>query len=133
MKDIFDALEKGHNEFLESLTDATAWGPSERMTRLQAQATELSNMGELLGRGLTEHMTKMSAVHKDRWQKSLSAYGKIAESMGEAQKNGRTHRRAPKLLERRRAADGADYGYAARARRYLHRARRSRMPAGSCL
>jgi hypothetical protein len=37
MKDIFDAFEKGQNEFLNSLNDATAWGPSESFTALQAQ------------------------------------------------------------------------------------------------
>jgi len=88
MKDIFDAFEKGQNEFLNSLHDATAWGPSEHLTRFQAQATELSNLTELMGRGLTQHLTKITEVHKERWQKSLSEFGKAAEDLGAAQKSG---------------------------------------------
>lgn len=88
MKDIFDAFEKGQNEFLNSLHDATAWGPSEQVTRFQAQATELSNLAELMGRGLTQHMTKITEAHKGRWQKTLSEFGKAVEDMGAAQKSG---------------------------------------------
>lgn len=88
MKDIFDAFEKGQNEFLNSLHDATAWGPSEQLTRFQAQATELGNLAELMGRGLTQHLTKITEVHKKRWQKSLSEFGKAAEDLGAAQKSG---------------------------------------------
>jgi len=88
MKDIFDAFEKGQNEFLNSLNDATAWGPSEQVTRLQAQATEVSNMAELMGRGLTQHLTKISEVHKERWQKSLADFGKAVDDIGTAQKGG---------------------------------------------
>ena len=88
MKDIFDALEKGQNEFLESLHDATAWGPSERFTALQAQATELSNLAELMGRGLTKHLTRISDDHKTRWQSNISEFGKAVEAMGGAQEKG---------------------------------------------
>lgn len=88
MKDIFDALEKGQNEFLNALHDATAWGPSQQVTRFQAQATELGNMAELMGRGLTKHMTGIMEHHKDRWQKSLSDFGKTMEDMATAQKEG---------------------------------------------
>ncbi|MEO0977650.1 MAG: DUF3141 domain-containing protein [Pseudomonadota bacterium] len=88
MKDIFDALEKGHNEFLHSLEDATAWSPSQRFTAWQAQAAEVSNMAELMGRGLTKHLTNMTDVHKTRWQDSLSAYGKAVEDMTRAQAQG---------------------------------------------
>ncbi|WP_029063600.1 DUF3141 domain-containing protein [Labrenzia sp. DG1229] len=88
MKDIFDALEKGHNEFLNSLHDATAWSSSQRFTALQAQATEISNMAELMGRGLTMHLTNMTDHHKSRWQESLSAYGKAFEDLTQAQSGG---------------------------------------------
>ncbi|WP_305986280.1 DUF3141 domain-containing protein [Roseibium sp. MMSF_3544] len=88
MKDIFDALEKGNNEFLHSLNDATAWSPSERFTALQAQATEISNMAELMGRGLSKHLTNITEVHKNRWQESLAAYGKAFEDLGRAQHDG---------------------------------------------
>ncbi|MEM8701720.1 MAG: DUF3141 domain-containing protein [Pseudomonadota bacterium] len=88
MKDIFDALEKGHNEFLHSLEDATAWSPSQRFTAWQAQAAEISNMAELMGRGLTKHLTNMTDVHKTRWQDSLSAYGKAFEDVTKAQAQG---------------------------------------------
>ncbi|MCK7615446.1 DUF3141 domain-containing protein [Roseibium sediminicola] len=88
MKDIFDAFEKGQNEFLNSLRDATAWGPSEQATRFQAQATELGNMAELMGRGLTKHMSSISEAHKDRWQQNMSDFGKAVESMSTAQKSG---------------------------------------------
>ncbi len=88
MKDIFEAFEKGHNEFLESLADATAWSPSDRITSLQAQASELSNLTELMGRGLGEHLTKMTSVHKERWQKNLAAFGDAMNAMGEAQQAG---------------------------------------------
>ena len=88
MKDIFDAFEKGQNEFLNSLNDATAWGPSEQVTRFQAQATELGNLFDLMGRGLTQHLTKISEAHKGRWQHSLAEFGKAAEDVGAAQKTG---------------------------------------------
>jgi hypothetical protein len=88
MKDIFDAFEKGHNEFLHSLQDATAWSPSQRVTAFQAQAAEISNMAELMGRGLAKHLTNISEVHKNRWQESLSAYGKALEGLGRAQSEG---------------------------------------------
>ena len=88
MKDIFDALEKGHNEFLHSLEDATAWSPSQRFTAWQAQASEISNMAELMGRGLTKHLTNITDVHKKRWQDSLSAYGKAVEDLTQAQAQG---------------------------------------------
>jgi len=89
MKDIFDAFEKGRNDFLSSLQDATAWGPSHRFIALQAQATELSNMTELISRGFATHLTAMTESHKARWQVSLAGIGKAAESMDEAQKTGR--------------------------------------------
>ncbi|WP_306143367.1 DUF3141 domain-containing protein [Roseibium sp. MMSF_3412] len=88
MKDIFDALEKGHNEFLQSLEDATAWSPSQRFTAWQAQAAEISNMAELMARGLTKHLTNITDVHKQRWQDSLSAYGKAFEDLTQAQAKG---------------------------------------------
>ncbi|GAB4523696.1 MAG: TerB family tellurite resistance protein [Roseibium sp.] len=88
MKDIFDALEKGQNEFLNSLHDATAWAPSEGYTRLQAQATELSNMADLMVHGLTRHLTTISEDHKNRWQQNLSAFARAAERMSEAQQSG---------------------------------------------
>jgi len=88
MKDIFDALEKGQNEFLNSLQDATAWGPSAQFTRMQAQTTEISNLVELMGRGLSKHLTNITEVHKDRWQKNMTAFGKAMEDMGTAQKDG---------------------------------------------
>ncbi|GAA0777364.1 DUF3141 domain-containing protein [Roseibium denhamense] len=88
MKDIFDAFEEGQNEFLNSLTDATAWTPSERFTALQAQATELSNLGELMGRGLTKHLTGITDNHKTRWQKSIADLGETMEAMAVQQKNG---------------------------------------------
>ncbi|MBN9669539.1 DUF3141 domain-containing protein [Roseibium aggregatum] len=88
MKDIFDAFEKGQNEFLNKLTDATAWTPSQRFTSMQAQATELSNLTELMGRGLSEHLTKMTHVHKDRWQKSTTALGDTLEQMQQAESVG---------------------------------------------
>lgn len=88
MKDIFDALEKGHNEFLHSLEDATAWSPSQRFTAWQAQASEISNMAELMGRGLAKHLTNITDVHKTRWQDSLSAYGKAFEDAARAQAQG---------------------------------------------
>jgi pimeloyl-ACP methyl ester carboxylesterase len=88
MKDIFDALEKGQNEFLNNLHDATAWAPSEGYTRLQAQATELSNMADLMVHGLTKHLTTISEVHKNRWQQNLAAFTEAVEKMGEAQQSG---------------------------------------------
>ncbi|MHA7773777.1 DUF3141 domain-containing protein [Roseibium sp. M-1] len=88
MKDIFDAFEKGQNEFLNSLQDATAWGPSDRITALQAQGTELSNLAELMSRGLTKHLTAISESHKTRWQTNLAGFGKAMEAMGEAQNAG---------------------------------------------
>jgi len=91
MKDIFDALEKGHNEFLNSLQDATAWGPSQQFTRFQAQVTEISNMAGLMGRGLSKHLTNITEVHKDRWQKNITAFGKAMEDLGTAQKTGAFH------------------------------------------
>ncbi|WP_395174592.1 DUF3141 domain-containing protein [Roseibium alexandrii] len=88
MKDIFDAFEKGQNEFLNSLNDATAWGPSERFTALQAQGTELSNLAELMGRGLSKHFEKITADHKGRWQLGLADMGKAVEDLSEGQRNG---------------------------------------------
>jgi len=88
MKDIFDAFEKGHNAFLNSLTDATAWAPSQQVTRFQAQMTELGNLAELMSRGLTKHLTRITEDHKGRSHKSLSDLGKAVEDMGAAQKNG---------------------------------------------
>ncbi|MET1414503.1 DUF3141 domain-containing protein [Roseibium sp. HPY-6] len=88
MKDIFDALEKGHNEFLHSLEDATAWSPSQRLTAWQAQATEISNMMELMGRGLSKHLNSINDDHKTRWQNSLAEYGKAIEDLAKAQGNG---------------------------------------------
>jgi len=88
MKDIFDAFEKGQNEFLNSLQDATAWTPSERFTALQAQGTELSNMADLMGRGLTMHLTHITETHKDRWQKTLAAMGEAVEKLSQTQKDG---------------------------------------------
>ncbi|MEM5584619.1 DUF3141 domain-containing protein [Roseibium sp. AS2] len=81
MKDMFDAFEKGRNEFLNSLSDSTAWTPSERFTALQAQATELSNLAELMGRGLGKNLTKITETHKSRWQKSLSDFNQAMENM----------------------------------------------------
>ncbi|WP_420411420.1 DUF3141 domain-containing protein [Roseibium sp.] len=88
MKDIFDALEKGQNEFLNSLNDATAWTPSERLTALQAQGTELSNLADLMGRGLTKHFEKISADHKGRWQLGLADMGKAVGDLTKAQQDG---------------------------------------------
>lgn len=88
MKDIFDAFEKGHNEFLNSLVDATAWSPSDRLTSLQAQATEWSNLTELLSRGMSQHVTKIASDHKERWQHTLAAFGETVQSMGQAQSAG---------------------------------------------
>ncbi|WP_428527284.1 DUF3141 domain-containing protein [Roseibium sp.] len=88
MKDIFDAFEKGQNEFLNSLNDATAWGPSERFTALQAQGTELSNLAELMGRGLSKHFEKITADHKGRWQLGLADMGKAVEDLTDAQRDG---------------------------------------------
>ncbi|OJJ13604.1 alpha/beta hydrolase [Alphaproteobacteria bacterium AO1-B] len=88
MKDIFDAFEKGQNEFLNSLNDATAWGPSERFTALQAQGAELSNLAELMGRGLSKHFEKITADHKGRWQLGLADMGKAVEDLTDAQRDG---------------------------------------------
>ncbi|WP_299811808.1 DUF3141 domain-containing protein [uncultured Roseibium sp.] len=88
MKDMFDAFEKGHNEFLNALSDSTAWTPSERFTALQAQATELSNLAELMGRGLGKNLSKITETHKERWQKSLSDFNRVMENMGGTEKSG---------------------------------------------
>lgn len=88
MNDIFDALEKGQNEFLDTLNDATAWTPSKRLTVLEAQATELSNLAELMSRGLSTHFEAMAGQHTERWQASLSAFGKAAQGMGAAHQTG---------------------------------------------
>ncbi len=63
-------------------------GASERFTALQAQATELSNLAELMGRGLTKHLTRISDDHKTRWQSNISEFGKAVEAMGGAQEKG---------------------------------------------
>ncbi len=72
MKDVFDALAKSQNDLLRSMTDATAWSPSERGTVLQAQFNEMSNMASLMMRGLTTHLTTISETHKGRAQKNLA-------------------------------------------------------------
>ncbi|MCV0427638.1 MAG: DUF3141 domain-containing protein [Roseibium sp.] len=82
MKDIFDAL------FLNALTDATAWSPSERLTALEAQATELSNVTGTLGLEMTEHFVKMSDAHKNRLQKNMSDYSNALMSIGQVQGTG---------------------------------------------
>ncbi|WP_298983172.1 DUF3141 domain-containing protein [uncultured Roseibium sp.] len=88
MKDIFDALEKGQNQFLDLLSDATAWAPSAHYTRMQAQATELTKMTELISLGLTRHMTRIADVQKDHWHKNLSAFNKSVQDLGEAHNSG---------------------------------------------
>ncbi len=88
MKDIFDALEKSQNEFLDSLTDATAWAPSSRFNVFQAQSAELANLADLMGRGLKTHFEKISVEHKARWQLGLSDMGKAVEDLAEAQQDG---------------------------------------------
>ena len=88
MKDIFDALEIGHNKFLNALTDATAWSPSERLTALQAQATELSNVTGTLGLEMTEHFVKMSDGHKNRLQHNMTDYNNAMVSIVGAQGTG---------------------------------------------
>lgn len=87
MKDVFDALQDGQTELLKSMTDATAWSPSERINSLQAQFVEMSNMSELMLRGLTSHLDKLSASHKDRAERNFSELAevgrKVTENMGE--------------------------------------------------
>ncbi|MEM9630755.1 MAG: DUF3141 domain-containing protein [Pseudomonadota bacterium] len=88
MKDIFDALEIGHNKFLDTLSDATAWSPSERLTALEAQATEISNVTGTLGLELTSHFMKAVDGHRDRLQKNLTELGDALTGIAQAQGAG---------------------------------------------
>jgi len=88
MKDVFDAMEAGQNEFLKSMTDATAWSPSDRMTAMQAQFTELSNMNELMLKALTSHFNTITTDHKARAQKNVDALGKVGETLQANQADG---------------------------------------------
>ena len=82
MKDIFDAFEKGHNSFLDALSDATAWSPSERFTALEAQAEEISKTAGILGKGVGQHMIDMSQTYGKRWQKNLADYSTALADFG---------------------------------------------------
>lgn len=89
MKDVFDAIADGQNAFLEKLTDATAWSPSERVNVFQAQMAELSTLSELLARGLSTHMNRISETHNKRLQKTLADMGELAqEAFGHDRQTG---------------------------------------------
>ncbi|MTI44469.1 uncharacterized protein DUF3141 [Roseibium hamelinense] len=88
MKDVFDALSASQNELLNSMTDATAWAPSSRMTALQAQFTEISNMSDLMMRGLSKHLESISTTHKARFQKSIADLSEVTQDTQAAQEAG---------------------------------------------
>ncbi|MDJ0893546.1 MAG: DUF3141 domain-containing protein [Alphaproteobacteria bacterium] len=88
MTNVFDLFGPKHDEILNSLTDSTAWSPSERLKAFTGQFGVFSSMNEMILRGASKHLENIAETHNARTQRSLDALTKAAETFTARQAAG---------------------------------------------
>ncbi len=80
MTNVFDLFGTKQDEILTSLTDSTAWSPSERLKAFTGQFGIFSSMNELILRGASKHLENIAQTHDARTRQSLDDLTKAAEA-----------------------------------------------------
>ena len=81
MNTVFDILDPARIDVLRSFQEGTAWSPDERLKAFTAQFGEFSQMSEMMLKGASGHMARISATHGARAQASLDQLSDVVSSL----------------------------------------------------
>ena len=81
MSNLFDALEMQDNEILRSISDGTAWAPSEGLRTTAKQFGEVSAIQHIILGAVTKHLERISDTQNARTRTCLDHVSRLADTM----------------------------------------------------